>query len=234
MKACVWESTVRVTRTVFVSSTLISASACLTGCSLFFDSGDAAPTIVAETAGVQGDWLADGFIAIARPLPAPSTSLALRQSSESSSIATPVALDSSTLLGFMPLPPVHGAAWLAIDKVQQTVALMSGSSVVKIGTGEGLSNLKSGTYRIAHKQQNPLWHAPASYFEARGLPVPAEGDRARFRRGALGEMALFIDQETPIHSGPIWSSEIGGVKLDQELLTPLYEQLDVGAMIEVK
>lgn len=230
MKACSWESTVRVSRTVFISWALISAAVGLAGCSSLFGPSESGPTpaMVVET-----NWLTDGLIAIARPVPAPSTSLALK-SWDAPTSGAELAVNSSTLLGFMPLPPTQAAAWLSIDTARQTIALMAGAEVVTTGTGEGLANLKPGTYRIAHKQRQPLWHAPTRYFEARGLPVPAEGDRARFRRGALGDLALFIDQDTPIHSGPIWASEIGGVKLDEAIITPLYEQLEVGAVIEVK
>jgi len=236
MKACSWESTARVARTVFISSAIVSTAVGLAGCSsLFGSSTDELTSPTDQIATVKSDWLADGLIAIARPVPAPATSLALRAiDATTPSAQAPLHIDSSTLLGFMPLPPTQAAAWLSIDTVRQTVSLMAGSRVVSTATGEGLSSLKPGTYHVAHKQRQPLWHAPGSYFEARGLPVPAEGDRARLRRGALGDLALFIDQNTPIHTGPIWASEIGGIKLDDSVMTPLYEQLEVGAVIEVK
>ena len=85
-----------------------------------------------------------------------------------------------------------------------------------------------------HKQRNPLWYAPDSYFKARLLPLPAEGDRSRFRRGALGEFVLFVDKDTPIHSGPFGSEEIGGIRLEEDDISRLYYQLELGATIRVE
>ncbi|MFM1848848.1 MAG: hypothetical protein RL417_2322 [Pseudomonadota bacterium] len=212
-------------RSFFVASTVLFALGSLSGCSSIFS----------ETTPLEPPqevaWLNDGLLAIARPVPPVASSLALL-SSESTTSA-PV-IDSASLLAFMPLPPTQIAAWLSIDTAKQTVSLMSGQQMVKSEAVGGMGSLKPGLYKVAHKQESPSWHAPDSYFTARGLPVPPEGDRARLRRGALGERALFLDKDTPLHDGPIWSSEIGGVKLNEGFLAELYAAIDVGATIEVK
>ena len=59
-------------------------------------------------------------------------------------------------------------------------------------------------------------------------------DRERFRRGALGEYVLYIDPEIPLHSGPIWTSDLGGVRLDDKDLSRIYYQLRLGAPIEIR
>jgi hypothetical protein len=111
---------------------------------------------------------------------------------------------------------------------------MEGDKEISVSSGEGFENLKPGTYHVLHKQRNALWYAPDSYFSSRSLPLPAQGDRSRFRRGALGEFVLYVDKETPIHSGPVWSAEVGGVRLGSADLSRMYYSLDVGAPIEVR
>lgn len=216
------------TRRLFIASTTLSLASALSGCSAIFSEApqtDQPPELA---------WIQDGLLAIARPVPPVASTLALRSPRGENETLPAVALDSSSMLGFMPLPPTQVAAWLSIDTARQTVSLMSGQTILKELTGEGLRSLTPGTYSIAHKQESPLWYAPDSYFEARGLSVPPEGDRARFRRGALGERAIFLDKNTPLHNGPIWSAELGGVKLADGVLEELYAVLEIGSTVEVR
>jgi len=233
---------------------LATSAAVLTGCSSIFSSGtpDFGTTsqlprgIAGYSAGESSSadgWLADGVVAISRPAPAPSSALALGAQTFAGAAdatnTTPLedggyALDSATLLGFMPLPPSQVALWLSIDTRAGKVSLMSGSTELAGIRGEGVSELKAGTYTVVHKQSDPRWYAPDSYFTRRGLPVPPEGDRARLRRGALGEHAVFLDKDTPLHTGPIWSREVGGVKVEPGAFREIYDRLDVGAKVEIK
>jgi hypothetical protein len=111
---------------------------------------------------------------------------------------------------------------------------MDGDKEVNVITGEGVEKLKPGIYQLLHKQRNALWYAPDSYFSARDLAIPAQGDRSRYRRGALGDFVLYIDKDTPIHNSPIWDDEIGGVRLDDADMSRLYYALEVGAAVEVR
>jgi hypothetical protein len=52
--------------------------------------------------------------------------------------------------------------------------------------------------------------------------------------GALGHQALFFDKQLAIHSGPVWSEEIGGVKLSREDMNSVFETVSVGTVIEVR
>ncbi len=149
----------------------------------------------------------------------------------------PVATDGSaaSILGFMPLQAkTHVGSWLSIDRSSKNLALMEGERQVNLLSGEGVTELKPGTYHIVHKQRSALWYAPDSYFAARNEPVPAQGDKNRYRRGALGEFVLYLDKDTPIHNGPIWSAEIGGVRLSDSDISRLYYSLDIGSTIEVR
>ncbi|MBX7136669.1 MAG: L,D-transpeptidase [Oligoflexia bacterium] len=158
----------------------------------------------------------DGVIVIARSVPPVSE----------------VAPES--VLAFLPVSAAHTGVWLSIQSATGNIALMDGETMINAMQGEGIQKIKPTTYHLLHKQRNALWYAPDSYFEQRHLAVPAKGDRQRFRRGALGDFVLYIDKDTPIHSGPIWLDEIGGVRMSEEDLSRIYYRLPVGAPIEVK
>jgi hypothetical protein len=99
--------------------------------------------------------------------------------------------------------------------------------------GVGIEQLQAGVYSVALKQRTPLWYAPASYFESRGLDVPAEGSKERFRRGALGEFTVFLSNQTPLHSGPAASPDIGGVQFADSDIKGLFDAAEVGMTVEV-
>ncbi|MCB0310611.1 MAG: L,D-transpeptidase [Bdellovibrionales bacterium] len=173
-------------------------------------------TVTTSDRPLAANWMPDGMIALSRPAP---------QVSEES---------ITRAFAFLPLQTVHAGPWLLIDTSQGEMSLMDGSKTISIANGEGVKSLTPGTYQLLHKQRNALWYAPDSYFEKRSLPVPGKGDRARFRRGALGDFVLFLSKETPIHCGPIWSDEIGGVRMPEDELSRVYYRLPVGSLIEVR
>lgn len=166
----------------------------------------------------KGNWLDDGMIAFSRPAPSVSAQM-------------PV-----SMLAFFPLRSSQVGNWLSIDLGNAAVNLMEGDKIVASAKGQGISSLLPGTYQVLHKQRNALWYATDSYFTSRKLPVPSANDRARYRRGALGDFALFVgnDSPTPLHCGPIWSEEIGGIRLNDDDLSRIYYQIPVGAQVEVK
>jgi hypothetical protein len=83
------------------------------------------------------------------------------------------------------------------------------------------------------KQQAPLWYAPDSYFEQRGLEIPAEGSKERYRRGAFGAFALFLNDQTPLHSGPADCPDLQGVQLPEDDLKELFDNVEVGSAVDV-
>lgn len=68
----------------------------------------------------------------------------------------------------------------------------------------------------------------------RQLESPPQGDKQRYRRGALGDFAIFLNQDTPLHCGPIWLGEIGGLRLSEADLSRLYYQVETGSVVEIK
>lgn len=160
--------------------------------------------------------LADGVVMLARPVP-------------------PVSEVPEAVIGLLPTPLViRQGNWLSINRSDARISLMQNGVATDSATAEGIKGLKKGSYTIVHKQRKPLWHAPADYFKRRKLPVPAEGDRGRFLRGALGDFVLFIDESTPIYSGPVWTPDLGGVRVDESTLSKIYYLLPVGAAVEVQ
>ena len=170
----------------------------------------------------------DGILALSRPMPEP--------------IALAAALDSApvnNMLGFVPAsiaPAVVAPAgtWLSINRRDKTVSLMEGSKASITVHGDGIEQLKAGSFHLLHKQRSPLWYAPDAYFTERGLAVPPEGDRERYRRGALGEFAMFLDKDTPLHAGIVWTDDVGGIRVDENDLARLYYSLDVGSTIKIE
>jgi hypothetical protein len=94
--------------------------------------------------------------------------------------------------------------------------------------------IESGTFSLKHKQRQAAWHAPEEYFARRGLPVPGEGERGRFLRGAYGEFALFWDKSAALHSGPMTLEGTKAIQVREDVLSQLYYSLPIGAPIEVR
>lgn len=164
------------------------------------------------------NWLSDGVLSVARSVPAAQ-------------------YVSGTALGF--IDPMIGSlhptqAVLRISRERGIAELFRGDKIELSAPIEGTQSIKPGTYQIRLKQTSPLWYAPSSYFESRGLDVPLEGDRARYLRGALGEYVLFVDAETPIHAGPIWCEDIGGARLAEEHLSKIYYSVEEGTAVVVE
>jgi hypothetical protein len=99
---------------------------------------------------------------------------------------------------------------------------------------EGTQNLKAGSFSITLKEESPLWYAPNEYFTRRKINIPEEGSRARFMRAALGNRAIYLNDQTPIHSGPVWLGEIGGLRVDAKEMEQLFSLISIGTRVEVR
>jgi hypothetical protein len=167
--------------------------------------------------GVGETWLPDGTLALLRPIPKQNLS------SEPMARMRPPEMEE-------PNVPPH----LLVHSQSHSLTLaLPGSSPVTI-QAQGTYALKPGTYSVALKQNEPLWYAPPTYFLRRGIQVPAEGSKARFMRGALGSKAIFLDREIPIHSGPMWTEEIGGLRVSEEDMAKIFDAITVGGKVEVR
>lgn len=142
------------------------------------------------------------------------------------------------LIGYFPPAhaylPADNETWLEVDSTKKKLTLFKGKSAIKEILGEGDVSIGEGDYYLQHKQKQPLWYAPDDYFTKRKLNVPGAGDRLRYRRGALGSYALYPTTTFPIHCGPVWSQDVGGLRVSAAELSSIYYMLPVGAPIVVK
>lgn len=137
------------------------------------------------------------------------------------------------LLGFIPTKHTLRAPRLELHRSSDKVVVVTRDGDRKELQGIGIEQLQAGVYSVALKQRAPLWYAPTSYFESRGLDVPPEGNKERFRRGALGEYTVFLSDQTPLHSGPVASPDIGGVQFAESDIKGLFDAAEVGMTVEV-
>jgi hypothetical protein len=185
----------------------------LSACSLLFSAGC---SMVSSTGAPDSRWLQSGSLALSRPLPQPSK---VASTQEPTAPASPSIGDSAALI---------------ISRRDRTLtAIRPGGTPLVIKT-DGAQHLRSGSFSVTQKELEPLWYAPKEYFMKRALPVPPEGSRERFKRAALGAQTIYLNDQTPIHSGPIWMREIGGLRLNASAMNELYSMVQVGARVEVR
>lgn len=165
------------------------------------------------------EWLDSGSLAISRPLPAPKATAARARLK---SFESPTLDDSAA------------STSIIISRKDRTLTAIRPGQPPLVFTTQGTDRLKSGSYSVTLKEENPLWYAPAAYFSNRSLRTPAEGSRERFKRGALGTKSLYLNDRTPIHSGPVWIPEIGGVRLPHEQMAQIFATIEVGTRVEVR
>lgn len=188
---------------------------------------------IANSAPCYGEgWLAEGSLGLTRPIPKVSASR------NPPSQPKPASLQSGEPMARMRDPeqprPTQVAPLLTIDTSTHSLTIAQPGQAPLTFKAQGAYALKRGTYTVELKQTNPQWYAPPTYFMRRGLKVPPEGSKARFMGGALGHQAIFFDKQIAIHSGPIWTDEIGGVKISREDMAALFESVTVGAKLEVR
>ena len=199
------KNSVATSRFTLSLSVLFFAVSALTGC---------AGSVRTSPDGSSDNQYAGGYISLNRVAP---------------QVASP-----ATLLGFMPdASEDQNTSWLKVELSQNKMLLMKGNKVVEETSIEGTLPLHAGVYSLQHKQRSPLWYAGDDYFSLRGLSVPSIGDKSRYRRGALGDFALFVDSDASIHSAPMWTAEVGGLRIDDEKMKKIYYSLDVGAKVQV-
>ncbi|MCB0329108.1 MAG: hypothetical protein KDD70_05580 [Bdellovibrionales bacterium] len=168
-------------------------------------------------------------------------------------------LEQIPLYGFLPIQPISQRSEPSgLERVQQETAaprwIEVNSSIGTITVKEGLRTVLSapldrstGTEfkpesrksQVITISKNPTWMAPDSYFLERGLPIPPEGDASRFLKGALGEIALFLDNGTVIHSGPEFSlgskhTAPNGFRVAKSELVKLSELVQYGTKIVIR
>jgi hypothetical protein len=181
--------------------------------SLFSATGCA---VLPKGSSADNRWLQSGSLALSRPMPNPSRpTTPLEQASTGSATSS----DSAALI---------------ISRRDSTLtAVRPGAAPLVIKT-DGAQHLHSGSFSVTQKELDPLWYAPKEYFMKRALPIPPEGSRERFKRAALGSQTIYLNDQTPIHSGPVWMREIGGLRVNSSAMNELYSMIQVGTRVEVR
>ena len=168
----------------------------------------------------------------------PSTSTSAWLDSGSLALSRPVPLASRVKPGTPNIRqyPVEGAeiAQIIISRTDKTITAIQPGSSPMVFKSEGAQYLSTGSFSVTLKEDKPLWYAPNTYFVNRSLEVPDQGSRSRFMRAALGRRALYLNDQTPIHCGPVWLQEIGGVRLRQSEMDQLYSMVNVGTRVEIR
>lgn len=168
-------------------------------------------------------WLGSGSLSIARPAPQinpqSNTSIFAFMPVASNKVPTNITPTNSSLL---------------VDRATNTISFYKGGSQLFNFKGEVAMDLPPGQYGVLLKQEQPMWYAPDRYFTERNLPLPGHGSAERFRRGALGDMAIFVTPELSIHSGPIGDPSIGGIRVLPQEMANIYSNLDIGSLIIVR
>jgi lipoprotein-anchoring transpeptidase ErfK/SrfK len=162
-------------------------------------------------------WLDSGSLALSRPVPTQGMPTKLHAAG----------LDSST-------GAEREVARIVVSRNDRTITALRPGIPPIIVKAEGAQRLPTGSFSVTIKEENPLWYAPAEYFSKRSLQIPQEGSRARFMRAALGNRALYLNNQAPIHSGPVWLDEIGGIRVKQPDMEQLYSMIAVGTRVEVR
>lgn len=137
------------------------------------------------------------------------------------------------LFGFLPSIEEKDT-WLSVKRSQKKIELMQGNKASLTITSDALDKLPSGVFEVIHKQRHPVWYANDDYFAHRKLDTPPEGDANRLLRGVLGEFALFLDQDLPIHSGPAKLPELGGLQLAEDDIARIYYLLEIGSTVVIE
>lgn len=145
----------------------------------------------------------------------------------------------SPLIGYIPptkgFLPASNEAWMEIDSASKTLVVFQGDRILAQAQAEGNIDMPKGTVvALQQKQERPVWYATDEYYTRRELTPPPAGARERFLRGALGSKVLYPTATLPIHSAPLWSDDIGGLRVERAQLTALFNALPVGASIVVK
>lgn len=175
------------------------------------------------------DFIESGTIIISHQVPLKAPTVALTSPEEK--LFAP-------LIGYFPPTlsylPADNETWLEISKENSKISLYKGTTIIKEMKAEGMASLPNGDYFLQRKQKEPIWYAPDNYFTNRQLKLPSAEDKLRYRKGALGKFALFPTTSFPIHCAPLWSEEVGGLKVTPADLASIYYMIQVGAPIVVK
>lgn len=183
-------------------------------------------------------FLQSGTIIISRQVPDPEAAPQPTVLSGDDTAPTTTSRLMAPLVGYFPpggtFVPAENETWIEINRQRNVLSVFRGKELVKEAKTEGSVGLPEGDYVLRHKQSRPLWYAPNDYFKKRQLLVPDTENRLRYRRGALGQFALYPTTTFPIHCGPIWSEDVGGLRVSPQDMASIYHLVPLGTPVVIK
>ena len=212
--------------------TALLAACLIAGCSACSSTRPSSVDSIDRQLGSNGSsFLQSGTIVISRQMPVPSSAPIAGEQEHSGRPLTPIVGYFPPTSGFL---PSENEAWVQIDTIRKVIEIFRGQTMVKEMRGEGNISLAPGQYTLQVKQKRPLWYAPDDYFTRRKMQIPPAGDRSRYLRGALGGFVLYPTTTFPIHCGPVWTDDVGGLRVSRGDLSAIYYMLPVGSPVIVK
>lgn len=184
--------------------------------------------------------LGNGSLSIVRSAPP-----VVSQSIANAKAAAPAA---SMLFGFAPLPaefvkaivaPVVQPVLLIDTSSEQHKLALADSSTYQLTDWHNLPSdhavaIPPGTYRILHRERDPLWYANDDFFITRSLPIPPTYGAERFQAGAYGKFALFLSPTVAIHCGPETVNEVKGIRLPCDTLSRIFAAVRLQSLVVVR
>lgn len=142
------------------------------------------------------------------------------------------------LLGYFPPRlsklPANNEIWMEFDQAERQLKIYEGKQLLQMVSAESDGKIQCGEYLVQSKQSDPRWYATNQYYTSRGLPVPSDISPERYLQGALGSQALFLSENLAIHSSPLWTKEVGGVRVDRQTLSKVFERAPLGVSVIVR
>ncbi len=142
------------------------------------------------------------------------------------------------LLGYFPPRlsklPANNEIWMEFDQAERQLKIYEGKELLQTVAAESDGKIQCGEYLVQSKQSDPRWYATNHYYTSRGLPVPSDISPERYLQGALGSQALFLSENLAIHSSPLWTDEVGGVRVDRQTLSKVFERAPLGVSVIVR
>jgi lipoprotein-anchoring transpeptidase ErfK/SrfK len=148
--------------------------------------------------------------------------------------------------------PQDDEVWLHVDVSTRRLTVWRGRSrldayPVGVGTGGTLHKLDGGTwewdtptgiFEVGRKKQDPTWYAPDWHWIEKGQRPPPRDDPRRYVPGALGDYALYIDDDIAIHgtrdrSSVGRASSHGCIRMYNEDIATVFDLVAVGTKVIV-
>lgn len=118
------------------------------------------------------------------------------------------------------------------------VGVGTGGSLRRAGGEDWSFSTPTGVFEIGRKKKDPVWYAPDWYYVERDLPIPPAYSSGRYRRGTLGDYALYLSDEIAIHgtedeSSVGRASSHGCLRMRNADIAVVFPLVQVGTRVEI-